>query len=514
MTRPTTTAAWQTLQALATTPRAPSVIEPLAVAGLYADFSRQSVDSPVLEALLALAETMALPQRREALFSGALVNVSEQRPALHTALRAAPDKSLFLNGENITLFVQAQLERVAAFSASIRNGRRRSASGQAFTDVVNIGIGGSLLGPEMVCAALPRQSGDPRVHFVANVDGTHLEDVLVDLNPATTLFTVTSKTFTTDETMTNARSAQRWLASRMGEDAIAAHFVAITANPAEARRCGYQEDALFEFRDWVGGRFSLWSTVGLPIALARGYATFEQVLAGAEAMDTHFATAPLARNLPVLLALVGIWNRNFLGMSAHAVLPYAQRLSLLPKHLQQLEMESNGKSVDIEGNPIDYATCPVLFGEAGTNGQHSFHQLLHQGSDCISNDIVVVAKPGSSLPEHHAKLLANAIAQADALWQGRAHTESHRVHPGKRPVTVLGLITLDAHHLGALIALYEHKVFVQGVLWNINCFDQWGVELGKTIAKSLLPQMTDADTAPLPHLHHLLVWLRESNART
>jgi glucose-6-phosphate isomerase len=507
MPRPTELPAWKQLAALASTPRGECAIAPIDAAGLYADFSRQSIDAPVCEALLSLASGMELAPKREALFAGAIVNVSEQRPALHTALRADGTDPLLVAGTDIRADIRDQIERLGRFSEAIRQGKRRGISDQRFTDVVAIGIGGSLLGPEMVCAALAQFADGPRVRFVSNVDGAHLADTLAGLNPATTLITVTSKTFTTDETLTNAASVRAWLTARLGEDAFRPHFVAITANAGEARRQGYADDAIFEFRDWVGGRFSLWSTAGLPIALALGAENFAQLRAGAKAMDTHFQSAPMAANLPIMLALAGIWNRNFLGMASHAVLPYAQRLSRLPAHLQQLEMESNGKSVDVDGRPVDYATCPVIFGEAGTNGQHSFHQLLHQGADRIPADIVLIAQPESLHHGHHDKLLANALAQADALWQGFAHPERHRVHQGGRPVTLLVMPKLDPAHLGALIALYEHKVFVQGVIWNVNSFDQWGVELGKTIAKALLPVVSGHSPAPA-HLQSVINRLR------
>jgi glucose-6-phosphate isomerase len=507
MPRPTDLPSWKQLAALAAGPRGECAIAPIDAAGLYADFSRQSIDPPVCQELLSLATGMNLTQKSEALFAGAIVNASEQRPALHTALRAGAGDPLLVDGADIRGPIQDQLERLGRFSDAVRNGRRRGISDQRFTDVIAIGIGGSLLGPEMVCAALAQFADGPRVRFVSNVDGAHLADALAGLNPATTLVTVTSKTFTTDETMTNAASVRQWLTARLGDDAFRPHFVAITANAGEARRQGYADDAIFEFRDWVGGRFSLWSTAGLPIALALGAENFAQLRAGARAMDAHFQSAPPAANLPVMLALTGIWNRNFQGMASHAVLPYSQRLSRLPAHLQQLEMESNGKSVDVDGQALDYATCPVIFGDAGTNGQHSFHQLLHQGADKISADIVLIAQPESLHHDHHDKLLANALAQADALWQGASHPHRHRAHAGGRPVTLLVLPKLDPLHLGALIALYEHKVFVQGVIWNINSFDQWGVELGKTIAKALLPVVSGDAPAPA-HLQSVINRLR------
>ena len=508
MPRPTATPAWQSLAKLATQRDVSSKQLSALTAeagGIYADFSRQHLPVAVLDSLLALANEQQLGARRDAQFKGAAINRTENQPVLHTALRSK--NALVVEGTDVQALVQQQLEKMRMFVEGVRSGRTRSITEQAFTDVISIGIGGSSLGPRLACAALMRFAGGPRVHFVSNVDGAQLDDTLQGLNPATTLFLVTSKTFTTDETMTNARTAQRWvdaaLGNSSGKSATESHFVAITAKPAEAKRQGYSEDQIFEFWPWVGGRFSLWSTVGMPVALAVGFTRFEEMLAGAHAMDEHFCHAPFASNLPVLLALVGIWNRNFLHMSGHALLPYAHRLRLFPKYAQQLEMESNGKSVDLEGVRIDYPTCPVIFGDAGTDGQHSFHQLLHQGTDVISSDIMLVARDESKFKEHHDKLLANGIAQADALWFGRGIDTARnefRVHEGGRPVTLLVLPEINAHTLGALIALYEHKVFAQGVIWNINSYDQWGVELGKTIATSVLPlfSASQADAGQIP----------------
>lgn len=514
MPRLTTTTAWQALASFATHHDIQSKkLSGLSVeaCGIHADFSRQHLPTAALDLLLALANQQQLVAARIAQFSGAAINRSENLPVLHTALRATVP--LQVDGIDVQANIRRQLEKMRAFVEGIRSGHIRSITEQAFTDVISIGIGGSSLGPRLACAALARLADGPQVHFVSNVDGAQLADTLQGLNPATTLVLVTSKTFTTDETMTNARTAQRWLeqhlGSAAGESTAHGHFVAITANPAEAQRQGYSEQQIFEFWPWVGGRFSLWSTVGLPVALAVGFDRFEEMLSGARAMDEHFCNAPLAKNLPVLLALVGVWNRNFLAIADHALLPYAHRLGLFPKYAQQLEMESNGKSVDLDGQRVDYATCPVIFGEAGTDGQHSFHQLLHQGTDVISSDIILIARDESKFAGHHDKLLANGVAQADALWFGRDPAlarEGYRTYEGGRPVTLLVLPQLDAFYLGALIALYEHKVFVQGVIWNINSYDQWGVELGKTIAASLLPLFTADQTAAVhipPHLSEL-----------
>ncbi len=505
MPNPRTLPAWQKLAAVKAVTLTESAIAPIEACGLYVDFARHVIDAKTKDALIELAHEAGVIAKRDAMFAGVAINITENRPVLHAALRSRETTPLLVNGEDVRINIRREFARIEKFSTDVRSGKIRSASDKKFTDVVNLGIGGSLLGPQFVCAALSRFADGPRVHFVSNVDGAHLEETLAKLDPSTTLFTLTSKTFTTDETLTNARSAHAWVAAKLGDDAFAKHFVAITAAPAKAKEAGYAASNIFEFSDWVGGRFSVWATVGLPIALACGFTQFRAFLDGADDMDQHFRDAPIEKNLPIMLALVGVWNRNFLGLASHAVLPYAERLNLFPQHLQQLEMESNGKSVDLEGKRIDYETCPVIFGQAGTNGQHSFHQLLHQGSDKISSDIVLVAKPESHLKGHHDKLLANALAQADAFWRGKsfdaAYAElaskipdaqqrrimaEHRVHPGQRPVTLIMMPLLDAQHLGALIALYEHKVLVQGAIWNVNPFDQWGVELGKVIAQTLV----------------------------
>jgi glucose-6-phosphate isomerase len=494
MTNPTTTAAWQTLATLnsASSPKN-SAIGLIEAAGITADFSRQSVTADVHSALGRLADDMQLAHKARALVAGKIINPTESRPVLHTLLRAKDGGTHPDHSANI----QNELIRIEAFVSAVRAGARgaRSVSDKAYTDVVVIGIGGSALGPALAVTALKRFHDGPRIHFVSNIDSAAIADTLITLSAATTLVIVISKTFTTEETNINAAIAREWLANELGAESFPAQFVAVTANPPEAARQGYLPAQTFVFWDGVGGRYSMWSAVGLPIALASGYAQFAEMLAGAAAMDNHFAKAPFSENLPMQLAAVGLWNRNFQGISTHAVLPYSERLGLLAKHLQQLEMESNGKSVDLAGNPVNYATCPVLFGEAGTNGQHSFYQLLHQGVDTISSDIIILREQESRAfkgsADQHQRLNTNAIAQAEAFWQGynAPDVSAHKVHPGRRPVTLLELTRLDAHHLGALVALYENKVFCQGVLWNINSFDQWGVELGKKIARGLLPQI-------------------------
>ncbi|HET7159629.1 MAG TPA: glucose-6-phosphate isomerase, partial [Burkholderiales bacterium] len=397
------------------------------------------------------------------------------------------------------------------FSDALRGRKLKGATGKALTDVVNIGIGGSDLGPALAAAALaPYAARTPRVHFMSNVDGAHVDAMLAGLDPKTTLAIIASKTFTTQETLTNARSVRAWIEQAVGER-VGEHFAAVTANVPAAHAFGITDERIFEFWDWVGGRYSLWSAVGLPIAVAVGMDEFEAMCEGARDMDEHFASAPWTHNMPVIMALLGVWYSDFFDASSHAVLPYDMRLARLPDYLQQLEMESNGKRVTREGKPVDYATCPVVWGAPGTNGQHAFFQLLHQGTHVVPADFIACCKPHHKLPEHHDILLANCFAQTEALMQGKTANEvrtemqsqnvpsaeierlsPHRVFPGNRPSTTLLIDTLTPRALGALIALYEHKVFAQSVIWNINAYDQFGVELGKQLANRILPELTAA----------------------
>jgi glucose-6-phosphate isomerase len=406
--------------------------------------------------------------------------------------------------------VNAVLDQMRRFTERLRGGEWGGSTGQTITDVVNIGIGGSDLGPLMVCEALkPYQRADLRPHFVSNVDGAHLVDTLAGLDPARTLFIVASKTFTTQETMANAGSARAWLLEQLGSADIAKHFVAVSTNGQAVSAFGIDPANMFGFWDWVGGRYSLWSAIGLPIALAVGFERFEELLSGAFAMDQHFRDSPLPENIPVLLALVGIWNHNFLGAASHAVLPYDQHLHRFPAYLQQADMESNGKSVLRDGERVDYATGPVIWGEPGTNGQHAFYQLIHQGTELISADFLAAARSQTPLGDHHAILLANCLAQTEALAFGKTAEEvrkdlqasgaaasdiealvPHKVFEGNRPTTTILYDRLTPFALGRLIALYEHKIFVQGIIWNVNSFDQWGVELGKQLAKVILPELS------------------------
>ena len=470
---------------------------------VFADLSKNRVDGATLQLLLELAHERGLPARRDAMLAGEPINATEGRAALHTALRAPPGQGLFSDE------VHGVQGAMLAYAEQVRDS---AASG--IRHVVNIGIGGSDLGPQMAVLALDAYAHpELTLHFVSNVDGHDLARVLRRLVPAETLFIVASKTFTTQETMANAEAARDWFLAEGGSD-VARHFVATTTNVEAAARFGIR--TTFGFWDWVGGRYSLWSAIGLPIAIAVGAEHFRALLAGAHAMDRHFADAPLARNLPVLLGLLDVWYRNFHGFTSRSVAPYHQGLARLPAYLQQLEMESNGKRVDMAGAPLPYATSPVVWGEPGTNGQHAYFQMLHQGSDVIPVEFIAVKTPSHALAEQHAMLLANCLAQSQALMLGKTAEEAlaegaptasktldartlaaHRSFPGNRPSTTLVLDALTPRSLGALLALYEHRVFTSGALWGINSFDQWGVELGKALCNQLLPRLASGDASGL-----------------
>ncbi|HUG03843.1 MAG TPA: glucose-6-phosphate isomerase [Steroidobacteraceae bacterium] len=455
--------------------------------GLLLDFSRQRIDADALQALIERADAVGLRGRIEALFSGAVVNESENRAALHTLLRVPAGVTLLQALVPLHEEVLAVRAQCAAFVRDVHGGRRTGSTGGHFTDVVNIGIGGSDLGPAMAVAALkPFHSGHVHCHFVSNVDGTQFADLAEDLDPQSTLFIICSKTFTTQETIANARRARAWLVGNCGEAAVARQFAAVSVNAKAMDEFGISDDARFAMWDWVGGRYSMWSAVGLAIELAIGTSQFEAMLAGAHAMDEHFRSTAWTDNLPVLLGLLAIWNRNALGCASHAVLPYTQRLARLPAYLQQLEMESLGKQVTRDGKPVHGDTGAVIWGEAGSNGQHSFFQLLHQGTASVSLDFLL---PVSGAADRQADelVIANCLAQAQALMAGHESVEPHRRHAGSRPLTLLAFPQLDPAMLGRLVALYEHKVFVESVLWNVNPFDQWGVELGKKLCNELLP---------------------------
>ncbi len=475
--------------------------------GMLLDYSKQRMDTTAKLNLLALARQQEVEARRDAMLRGEAINNTENRAVLHTVLRLPKGEKFMLNGENIAADVHSVLAQMRSFSDAVREGRWLGYTGKPIRTIINIGIGGSDLGPQMACIALaPWSQKNLSLHFVSNVDGRHVADSLENADPETTLIVVASKTFTTMETLTNARTAREWmLAHGCPEDQIRQHFVALSTNVKAAAAFGIAEENVFPFWNWAGGRYSMWSAIGLSIALYVGADRFEEMLAGAHEMDLHFAQAPLEKNLPVLMALIGVWNINFLGLQALSIAPYHQRMTRLPAYLQQLEMESNGKSVTREGNRVDYTTSPILFGEAGTNGQHAYFQLLHQGATIIPTDFIVVADDDAGLPGHNQALLANCFAQSKAMAWGKNIDEvraelgdlpekmlAPRVFEGNRPTSTLLLDSLTPRSLGALIALYEHKVFVQSVIWDINAFDQWGVELGKSLAQQLISLNPDA----------------------
>ena len=471
------------------------------------DVSKCAVTGETVKLLAELARAAGVERRRDAMFAGEPINATERRAVLHVALRNRGGAPMTVDGRDVMADVRAVLAAMAGFADGLRSGGIRGATGAAIADIVNIGIGGSDLGPAMATLALAPFHDGPRCHFVSNVDGAHIADTLKGLDPATTLFVVASKTFTTIETMTNAATARGWVAEALGEDAVASHFAAVSTALDKVAAFGIAPDRVFGFWDWVGGRYSLWSAIGLPLMIAIGPERFGAFLDGAHAMDRHFAEAPLDDNLPAMLGLIGYWHRVVCGYPARAVIPYDQRLSRLPAYLQQLDMESNGKSVTVDGASVGTPTGPLVWGEPGTNGQHAFFQLLHQGTDIIPVEFMVAAEGHESrLKHHHDLLLANCFAQSEALMKGRTLGETearmaaggmsareigriapHRVFPGNRPSLTILYRRLDPFTLGRLIALYEHRVFVEAQLFGINAFDQWGVELGKELATGLLP---------------------------
>ena len=479
---------------------------------LLFDYSKNRLTRATLGHLLDLARAAGVETWRDALFSGEKVNVTEHRPALHMALRNFSGRPILVDGADVMPAVVAEREKVAAFANAIREGRIAGARGDTFTDIVNIGIGGSDLGPAMAARALsPFAKPDLKSHFVSNVDGADIADVLSGLDPARTLVIVSSKTFTTQETMTNAASARAWIAGALGEAAVGDHFAAVSTRLDKVAEFGVKPDRVFGFWDWVGGRYSLWSAIGLSLTIAIGPEGFEEFLRGGFDVDTHFRDAPLAKNIPVLMGLIGVWHRNVWGYAAQAVIPYDQRLARFPAYLQQLDMESNGKSVLRNGAPSPRATGPIIFGEPGTNSQHAFFQLLHQGTEIVPVDFLVAAQPTEADDHHHALLFANCLAQSEAFLRGRSEAEvretlqaqglseakidelaPHKVFSGDRPSSTLLYRALTPRALGRLVALYEHKVFVQSVIWDINPFDQWGVELGKELCNRLVPLVADS----------------------
>lgn len=487
----------------------------LSVADLTVDLSKHRVSAAVLDDLIALANEVGLANRFAAMIAGERINSTEDRAALHTALRAPVGSEVREDGENVVPAVHEVLGRMGAFADRVRSGDWVGATGKPIETVINIGIGGSDLGPVMAYEALAAFRHDRiRCRFVSNVDGSDLIAAVGDLDPATTLFVISSKTFTTQETLTNARSARAWLTASLGADAVATHFVAVSTNAAEVAAFGIDTDNMFGFWDWVGGRYSMDSAIGLSLMIAIGPDAFGEMLAGFRAVDEHMAATPIAENVPALLGLIEVWYRTFCDLPSRAVLPYSRALHRFPAYLQQLDMESNGKRVRTDGEPVTYETGPVIWGEPGTNGQHSFHQLLHQGSTVIPADFIVFGAPDhpefEGADTHHDLLVANCFAQSQALAFGRtaeevAETEtdpllvSHRTFPGNRPSTTIMAPALTPSVLGQLVALYEHQVFTQGVVWGLNSFDQWGVELGKVLASAIVGELTNADTPALRH---------------
>lgn len=483
----------------------------LVVEEILVDYSKNIITRETMDLLLNLARSREVEAWRDKMFSGETINFTEGRAVLHVALRNRSERPIVVDGRDVMPDVRRVLEQMRVFSQVVRGGTWRGYTGRRVRDVVNIGIGGSDLGPLMVTEALkPYGHPDLRMHFVSNVDGTHITETLRRCDPETTLFLVASKTFTTQETLANAHSAKSWLLKTLGDPAaVAKHFVALSTNTDEVSAFGIDPQNMFEFWDWVGGRYSLWSAIGLSIAIYIGMDRFEELLDGAFAMDEHFRTSPLERNAPMILAMLGIWYNNFLGAQSHAILPYDQYLHRFPAYFQQGDMESNGKRVDRDGQTVDYSTGPVLWGEPGTNGQHAFYQLIHQGTQLIPADFLAPARSHNPLGEHHAMLLSNFFAQTEALMRGKTEDEAkqeletagvspeqidrllpHKVFPGNRPSNSLLFPQLTPRVLGSLIALYEHKIFVQGIVWGINSFDQWGVELGKQLANTILPELS------------------------
>ena len=479
------------------------------------DYSKCAVNDAVLEALEALAKEADVEKKRDAMFSGEIINITEERAVLHTALRNRSNTPVLVEGKDVMPDVNAVLDAMGAFAEGIRSGALKGATGKAITDVVNIGIGGSDLGPVMATLALAPYHDGPRLHFVSNIDGAHIADTLKLLEAETTLFIVASKTFTTIETMTNAATARAFIAGKLGDAAVGSHFCAVSTALDRVSAFGIGAERVFGFWDWVGGRYSIWSAIGLPLMIAIGKENFAEFLAGGHAIDTHFREAPIRENIPMLLGLIGFYHRNVLNYPSRAILPYDQRLSRFPAYLQQLDMESNGKSVTMDSKPVEDKTGPVVWGEPGTNGQHAFYQLIHQGTSIIPTEFMIAANGHEKELRHqHQLLIANCLAQSEALMKGRTLAEAkaqltskgmdeakadriapHRVFSGNRPSITMVYDSLTPFALGRLIALYEHRVFVEGALFNINSFDQWGVELGKELATGLLPVVEGKESA-------------------
>ena len=506
----------------------------LNVGGINVDFSKNRINDEILANLVELARQACLPERMKQMFNGEKINKTENRAVLHIALRNRTNSPIEVDGEDVMPQVNSVLRRMGDFSHAVRSGEWVGYTNQVITDVVNIGIGGSDLGPLMMCTAL-KDFGHPRLnmHFVSNVDGAQLRDTLAKVHPETTLFIIASKTFTTQETITNANTAREWFLREGSEKDIAKHFVAVSTNKKAVAEFGIDTNNMFEIWDWVGGRYSLWSAIGLPIMLYLGEENFVEMLNGAHLMDQHFINTPLEKNLPVLLGLIGVWYINFYGGGSHVIAPYDQHLHRLPKFIQQLDMESNGKQVQIDGTPVPTETGPIIWGETGINGQHAFFQLLHQGTHITPIDLIASLEKRSNLPGHHEILLSNVFAQAEAFMRGKTPEEAraelqaqglpedkiealvpHKTFSGNRPTNLILMDKVSPRNMGSLIAMYEHKVFTQGVIWGINSFDQWGVELGKQLAKTILAELTGA-IDPQKHdssTSHLIKLYRQANA--
>jgi glucose-6-phosphate isomerase len=475
------------------------------------DYSKNLIIDETMKLLFILARQAGVESWRDKMFAGEKINVTEGRAVLHVALRNRSNRPIIIDGIDVMPDVNKVLKHMREFSDSVRNGKWKGYTGKAIADVVNIGIGGSDLGPVMVTEALkPYGKSGPRVHFVSNVDGTHIAETLRNVQAETTLFIIASKTFTTQETMTNAITAKQWFLDKAKDStAVAKHFVALSTNAKGVAKFGIDTKNMFEFWDWVGGRYSLWSAIGLSIAISIGMDNFEELLTGAHEMDEHFLKTPFEKNIPVVLGLLGVWYNNFFDAQSHAILPYDQYMHRFPAYFQQGDMESNGKRVSRDGKPVDYSTGPVIWGEPGTNGQHAFYQLIHQGTKFVPADFLAPVESQNPIGEHHQILLSNFFAQTEALMKGKTEAEvraeliaegkseseierllPHKVFPGNRPTNSILFQKLTPRTLGSLIAMYEHKIFVQGIIWNINSFDQWGVELGKQLAKKILPELT------------------------
>lgn len=506
----------------------------LNVGGINVDFSKNRINDEILANLVELARQACLPERMKQMFNGEKINKTENRAVLHIALRNRTNSPIEVDGEDVMPQVNSVLRRMGDFSHAVRSGEWVGYTNQVITDVVNIGIGGSDLGPLMMCTAL-KDFGHPRLnmHFVSNVDGAQLRDTLAKVHPETTLFIIASKTFTTQETITNANTAREWFLREGSEKDIAKHFVAVSTNKKAVAEFGIDTNNMFEIWDWVGGRYSLWSAIGLPIMLYLGEENFVEMLNGAHLMDQHFINTPLEKNSPVLLGLIGVWYINFYGGGSHVIAPYDQHLHRLPKFIQQLDMESNGKQVQMDGTPVPTETGPIIWGETGINGQHAFFQLLHQGTHITPIDLIASLEKRSNLPGHHEILLSNVFAQAEAFMRGKTSEEAraelqaqglpedkidalvpHKTFSGNRPTNLILMDKVNPRNMGSLIAMYEHKVFTQGVIWGINSFDQWGVELGKQLAKTILAELTGA-IDPQKHdssTSHLIKLYRQANA--